>query len=97
MKKEPIRWRGLDFPSHKEAATHIGCCSATITKYLNMGRLDDLEPSAPGNKIPIIYEGVTYPSRADLARHIGISKRGLFLRLAKTGSPELNKRSKKCE
>lgn len=77
MKGNPVRIRGVDYPSQAAAARALGVSVSTIGMALAVGRPDaaglgsGFGGGRPGK--PCWYRGVRYPSRTAAARACGVS------------------------
>ena len=77
MKGNPVRIRGVDYPSQAAAARALGVSASTIGMALAVGRPDAAGLGSvfgggrPGK--PCWYRGQRYPSRTAAARACGVS------------------------
>lgn len=76
MTANPVRIRGVHYPSQAAAARALGVSGFTISNALDEGRIDRVglgltSPGTPGK--PCWYRGKRYPSRTAAARACGVS------------------------
>ena len=72
----PVRIRGVDYPSQKAAARALGVHPATVTRALDLGRIDEVgQPVWRGGRPckPCLYRGRRYPSVTAAAMAHGVS------------------------
>ena len=74
----PVRIRGVDYPSQSAAARALGVDLSTVTKALAAGKADGIglrrnKGGNPGK--PCVYRGRAYPSICAAAHDWGVSER----------------------
>ncbi len=80
----PVRIRGITYPSQKAAAEALGLHPTTIANALNGGYLEEVglrRGGHPGK--PCFYRGKAYPSRQAAATAWGVSRAYISKQLAK--------------
>lgn len=66
----PVRIRGVDYPSQKAAGEALGVWPSTIGKALERGKIDRVGLGLSG--VPVVIRGVSYPSMSAAARALGV-------------------------
>ncbi|QNN99773.1 hypothetical protein P67b_00014 [Ruegeria phage Tedan] len=88
----PVRIRGVDYPSQKAAADALGVSSWTIHYRLNRGTMQDLgatrPKTGPVSAIPCIVHGVRYKSMTEAKKVLRLSN-GAFETLIRKGNVTL--------
>jgi predicted DNA-binding protein (UPF0251 family) len=70
----PVRIRGVDYPSQKAAALALGTSKNTITNALDEGWIDEVGLRRRGQRPkPCTFRGNHYPSRKAAAEACGVS------------------------
>ena len=70
----PVRLRGIDFPSQAAAARELGISTYRVHRALNLRGDFDVDYVSPRRAKPIHYRGHVFPSQQAMARITGISQ-----------------------
>lgn len=73
----PVRIRGVDYPSQKEAAEALGVSPVTVSQMLDMGRPDSIGLGKHKGK-PVTIRGVTYANGVEAGEKLGVSRGTIY-------------------
>jgi predicted DNA-binding protein (UPF0251 family) len=81
----PVRIRGVDYPSQKAAADALGVSRATVNQALDRGRIEFVglgKGYGPTRRRkPCVVDGTRYPSQAAAAAALGVTRSAIHYRL----------------
>lgn len=73
----PVRVRGVDYKSQKEAAEALGVDPATVATMLARGKPDGIGRGSHSGK-PVTIRGVTYDNAIIAASKLGVTPKTIY-------------------